>query len=93
MFYFKYTFTRKIVYKTINVSELETRTYLKKNPNKLLSSAQVQVSQIVLPNEQKARKIRRKVTKHNFEEMAKKHSITPLLSLWLFLGKWGMTDF
>lgn len=70
-------YIERVVYRSISVSSKEAQLYLQKHPEKLLYPTQVEVSQIVLPNEHSARKIRVKVTRRNFADMAKKHSITP----------------
>ena len=61
----------------MTVSPEEIAAYFRQHPGEFTLPTQVEVSQIVLANEYKARRIYHKLNRRNFSAMAIKHSITP----------------
>ncbi|MDD9951266.1 MAG: peptidylprolyl isomerase [Zetaproteobacteria bacterium] len=70
-------YLEKRVYAKITVEPAEVKKYFLENRDQFKKPATVTIRQIVLADEHHARRIRYKVTAHNFATMAAKHSITP----------------
>ena len=70
-------YIQTVIYKSMTVSPEEIAAYFRQHPGEFTLPTQVEVSQIVLANEYKARRIYHKLNRRNFSAMAIKHSITP----------------
>lgn len=65
------------VYKSINVTEVEITEYFKGHPEEFRRPEQVKIRQIVVADENTAKRVRNTTTTANFSEMARIHSIAP----------------
>ena len=55
----------------------EVERYYTENLKKFEQPERVKIRQIVLPSEREAKRVRGKIKSNNFEELARKYSITP----------------
>jgi peptidyl-prolyl cis-trans isomerase C len=80
------------LFSNLQVGEAEIVEYYKNNFNQFKKPERVVIQQIVLPNEQEAKRARGRVTRSNFGELAKELSITPEAEQGGKLGPFGKGD-
>ena len=61
----------------IEISDLELEAYYHNNPKEFKEPARVKIRQIVLADEDTAKRVRYRTRRRNFDQMVKKYSIAP----------------